>query len=58
MAILCELFHDICWHSKIHMVFLVVPFQSKFAVVLGNKSGIVLSVLGGKGTPGMFDPVL
>jgi hypothetical protein len=26
-------------------------------VVLGNKSGIVLSVLGGKGTPGMFDPV-
>ncbi len=28
------------------------------AVVLGNKSGIVLSVLGGKGTPRMFDFVL
>jgi hypothetical protein len=28
------------------------------AVVPGNKSGIVLLVLGGKGTPGMFDSVL
>ncbi len=28
------------------------------AVVPGNKSGIVLLVLGGKGKPGMFDPVL
>jgi hypothetical protein len=27
-------------------------------VVPGNKSGIVLLVLGGKGTPGMFNPVL
>jgi hypothetical protein len=28
------------------------------AVVPGNKSGIVLLVLEGKGTPGMFDPVI
>jgi hypothetical protein len=23
----CEFFYDIYWHSTIHMVFLVVPFQ-------------------------------
>jgi hypothetical protein len=33
----------LCWHEY------VVP---------GNKSGIVLLVLGGNDTPGMFDPVL
>jgi hypothetical protein len=27
-------------------------------VVPGNKSSVVLLVLGGKDTPGMFDPVL
>ncbi len=30
----------------------------KRSVVPGNKSGIVLLVLGGKDTLGMFDPVL
>ncbi len=27
MTVFCGLFHEICWHSKIHMVFLVVHFN-------------------------------
>ncbi len=49
------------WAPSRHVIGQIIPnfFDVDHNLVVpGNKSGIVLLVLGGKGTPGMFDPVL